>query len=224
MIWESDLPFYCNTFWLLVWTLGGVWLSGELGRENVLGACKVEGWGCCYVQSENPCFGTRAKLGITHKNLGLSLVPVAAHKHFPSPHHFNLHRSCSVHVLGRGTGRLRVLWHCLICTWAVTPPISSCWTLRLQLHVSSTAEVTAQGLTWVCRHTTNLTGEGELAEVSQLLSFSKWFSKNAWLHLSLPACVTWVTSTCRKAPGRELLRVSRGLLCQDNEVCKAGAV
>ncbi|KAM7052453.1 uncharacterized protein M8220_003899 [Acridotheres tristis] len=29
----------------------------------------------------------------------------------------------------------------------------------LQLHVSSTAEVTAQGLTWVCRHTTNLTAE-----------------------------------------------------------------
>lgn len=75
---------------------------------------------------------------------------------------------------------------CLICTWAVTPPISSCWTLRLQLHVSSTAELTAQGLTWVCRDTTNLTGEGELAEVSQLLSFRKWVSKNAWLHLSLP--------------------------------------
>lgn len=103
MIWESDLPFYCNTFWLLVWTLG---------RENVLGACKVEGWGWCYVQSENACFGTQGKLRITHKkNLGLCLVPVAAHNHFPSPHHFSLHRSCSVHVLGQGTGRLRVLWH-----------------------------------------------------------------------------------------------------------------
>lgn len=111
---------------------------------------------------------------------------------------------------------------CLICTWAVTPPISSCWTLRSQLHISSTAEVTAQGLTWVCRDTADLTGEGELAEVSQLLSCTKWFLKNAWLHLSLPAHVTWVTATCRKTLQGALTCILR-LWRQDHEVCKAEA-
>lgn len=72
---------------------------------------------------------------------------------------FQFAQKLFVHVLGQGqagSGYCDTLW-AVICTRAVTPPISSCWTLRSQLHVSSTAEVTAQGLTWVCRDRTDLT-------------------------------------------------------------------
>lgn len=90
------------------------------------------------LQAENPCFGTWGRLGITHENLGLSLVPVAAHKHFPSPNRFSLHRGYSVHMLGQGTGRLRVRWHSVSSGLHTScdTPISSCWTLRSQLRAS----------------------------------------------------------------------------------------
>lgn len=223
MIWESDLLQHVLVACLNCWRCMALWGAGQGECVRYL---QVERWGCCYVQSENPCFGTWGKLRITHKNLGLCLGPVAAHKHFPSPHCFCLHRSYSVRVLGWGTGYCDTL-SAVICTRAVTPPISSCWALRSQLCVSSTAEVTAQGLTWVCRDTTNLTGQGELAKVSQLLSFSKWFSKrntHDFIFSYLPmGCYFRSSATCRKASGRELLCVSWELLCQDHEVCRAEA-
>lgn len=86
-----------------------VW--GARHGENVLGwYLQVEGRGCSFVQSENPCFGTCTKLGVINKNpsnLGLCLVPVTDHKPFPAPHHLSLHKSYPVCVWGQGAGRLR---------------------------------------------------------------------------------------------------------------------
>lgn len=70
---------------------------------------QVEGWGCCFVQSENPCFGTCTKLGIIKNlsNVGLCLVPVTSHKPFSSTSPFKLAQKLLCACAERGTSRLR---------------------------------------------------------------------------------------------------------------------
>lgn len=200
MIWKSDLPFYCNTFWLVAWTVGGVWLSAELDTESMLGwYLQVEGWGCCFVQSENPCFGTCTKLGIINKNLcnvGLCLVPVTGHKPFSSTSPFKLAQKLLCACAGRGTSRLRAFFDtfpAVIWMWALTSPISSRWRLQatapLLIQGRWLAEVTAQGLGWVCRDRTEprrwgRVVKGWLAAQLQQMNLKK---KYACLDLSLPA-------------------------------------
>lgn len=100
------------------WRCLAVWGAGQ-------GECvwylQVEGWGCCYVESENPCFGTWGKVGITHKNLGHCVVPVAAHKHFPSSPSFQFARKLLCACAGAGHRQAQgdtlssdELWH-LLC-------------------------------------------------------------------------------------------------------------
>lgn len=185
--------------------VGGVWLFGDLDMENVLGwYLQMEGWGCCFVQSENPCFGTCTRLGIINKDpsdLGLCLVSVTDHKPFPALHHLSLHKSYSVLVLGVGGTRthtqvgsgLSDTLPAVIWMWALTPPISSCWWLRPQLRSSSEAGGWRR---WQLRDSAeragtelSLTGwgrvvKGRLAARLQQINLKK---KYARLDLPLPA-------------------------------------
>ena len=187
MIWKSDLPFYCNTFWFVAWTGGDVRLSGELDMENVLGwYLQVEGRGCCFVQSENPCFGTCTKLGIINNNLsnlGLLFSPCDWSQTFSSTLPFKLAQKllCACAGGGQAGSGLFDTLPAVIWMSALTLRVSSCWRLRPQLRFSSKAGGWQR---WQLRDSAecaetelSLTGEGELSEADWQHSFSKWTSK-----------------------------------------------
>lgn len=201
MIWKSDLPFYCNTFWLVAWTVGGVWLSAELDTGSMLSwYLQVEGWGCWFVQSENPCFGTCTKLGIinkNHSNVGLCLVPVTGHKPFSSTSPFKLAQKLLCAYAELGTSRLRAfltlfqrwseceLWH---------HPSPHAGDFRPWLRFSSKAGGWQR---WQLRDSAeyaetelSLTGEGESSKADWQHSFSKWTSKRNMHVLIFPSLPT----------------------------------
>lgn len=185
MIWKKTCLSIATRFDGL---LEGSEVSGwlEPDRESALSwYLQVEGWGCRFVQSENPCFGTCTKLGTVNKNLsdlGLSLVPVTDHKPFPAPHHSSLYKSYSVLVLGGQAGsRLFDTLPAVIWMWALTPPVSWRWRLRPQLRLSPKAGGWPR---WQLRDSAecaetelSLTGEGELSKADWQHGFSKWTSK-----------------------------------------------
>lgn len=113
-----------------------------------------------------------------------------------------------------------------MCPWAVTPPISSCCALSHSCTSPPWQRWQVRDLP-ECAETASLTGDGELAKVSQLLSFTKWFSKRNMPGFICP-CLPMdhgfrSSASCRKASGRELSGVSWELLHQDHEVGKAEA-